>query len=823
MTWILASLSVRGVKGVLSRAGEFKLSTKTGKPRSIAVFGRNGHGKSGYADAVEYLFSSDGEVEHLGKGGADSESGGKHAIPHVLAEGKGILPEIEADFVEVDTGKKFSVKRLVVTGRTDTRPSELNALVSEAPAHRVLRQHDLRRFVVDMRPAEKFNEFARWVGLNEATAILNHLTTTERILKETDVDREVTERTKSIEEYTLGAIKTYDPVAVFWWCEEEVKKYLSQAFPIRSLVDIEKAIQLLQTHREKMLLQSKEAKVFVTTTNLEKSASLLDASNGPLKILSNCFLNTLRTEQAMEEAQRKASQSMFREVWEKAEKAIQETKPDTCPVCQTPWTKTSVGSVENVLITLRSSLDSLSQFSATEAVYTKEKGELNAASTRLEQSLSEIGSLSKDLTLTQVLADVKGLSVTSRELIQTSRKLQDIKEEFENFVKKCTVLAQEQIPKALMERKTEDKSGSVQPVDGSITRLEGLRNALSRLEFLEKQQKAIRAVEKDFMKIAGTLRSEVQSLAENAISSLKGDVEQIYKQIHPGGAVPNVFIDLDTAKKALVVRINFYSTERKVPPGGYLSEAQINTLGLALFLSAVRLFNRNFPFVFLDDIVSSYDADNRARIVDVIAEYMKGFQVFLTTHDERFYTHLRQRLEGEDWYFEKITAYDFESGPRRTSDNLKTSDIGELIKQGDARIAGGAVRQFMEEWFDKMCEHYEVYTLHKRDAREYQRTLYDFWQPFVNRVKELKAGFGNHVVSSSAYQKMKASSLINYYNHYQANLYEWPSLGDVEYFWETFQEFTKLFSCHSCSAQLKYDGSSSKVYCTCGKNIHPTC
>ena len=89
MSWKIRKLSVKGVKGVLDRSGDFDF----GDGKSIAVYAPNGCGKSGYADAVEYLYSKDGAVEHLGQGGADSERGGKHAIPHVLAEEKGITPK----------------------------------------------------------------------------------------------------------------------------------------------------------------------------------------------------------------------------------------------------------------------------------------------------------------------------------------------------------------------------------------------------------------------------------------------------------------------------------------------------------------------------------------------------------------------------------------------------------------------------------------------------------------------------------------------------------------------------------------------------------
>ncbi len=121
MTWVISRIAINGVKGVLDRAGEFQLLSSKNRPKSVAIFGRNGHGKSGYADAVEYLFSTDGSVEHLGKGGADSEQGGRHAIPHVLAEARGITPQIAADFYNLDTRARLSATRLVTTGRGCTK------------------------------------------------------------------------------------------------------------------------------------------------------------------------------------------------------------------------------------------------------------------------------------------------------------------------------------------------------------------------------------------------------------------------------------------------------------------------------------------------------------------------------------------------------------------------------------------------------------------------------------------------------------------------------------------------------------------------------
>ncbi|MCK4470995.1 MAG: hypothetical protein KAW49_04340 [Anaerolineae bacterium] len=55
--------------------------------------------------------------------------------------------------------------------------------------------------------------------------------------------------------------------------------------------------------------------------------------------------------------------------------------------------------------------------------------------------------------------------------------------------------------------------------------------------------------------------------------------------------------------------------------------------------------------------------------MDLIAERLGVFQVFLTTHDWRFYSMLKDRLHDKGWLFERISGWDFEHGPKRESEN----------------------------------------------------------------------------------------------------------------------------------------------------------
>ena len=825
MTWILNKLNIEGVKGALNRGGEFKLGHKKNLSKSIAIFGRNGHGKSGYADAVEYLFSEDGLVAHLGKGAEDSEQGGKHAIPHVLAKENDLPSTIFAEFLNIETNDVIAVEREVLTGRNDTRPEEISRILRNAPAHRVLRQHDLRRFVIDMKPGEKFVEFSKWVGLEKASTLLQHITTTQKTLKDTDVDREIKENISTINNITNLNLVSYQIDEILNWCEEEARKYLKEIDPVTDVMHLEKILtQLKKVRNEEIELKSKQVANLETAKNqIETISNDIFGDHGKVVSVYKS-VDELQSAIGTNIESESIEKSEVFPVIDKAFKYLDKSKEKLCPVCMTPWALTQLGSLDSVLLSLHKRIKSFDNYTKHQQEMEKYSKLLISNIQQLDATLSKLSVPLSALNDKELDSEVKLLSDECTKLSRIRYKKKDEIEPVRLLIKKAGQIKNNITLKYLEDggdsatNKGVDTKTSLN-IDQTVSSISQVKNSLKRLDHLTKQEKSIRAVESEFGVLAANIRDEIKKLAEDAVTKLQDDVEVIYKKIHPEQAIPNIFIELDSDRKTLIIRVNFHSIDRKVPPGGYLSEAQINTLGFALFLSSVKLFNNTFPFIFLDDIVSSYDADNRLRIVDVISEYLPGFQVFLTTHDEVFYSSLRERLKDKGWIFERIIGYDFNSGPLREKDMLKEGDINQLVKTGNLS-AGNSLRQYMEEWLDEMCAKYQANTVHKRKGQEYQRTLFDLWQPFINRVSKMGGKLSSQVLDSTFYDKLKGSGIINYYSHYQANPYTWTSPGDIKYVWEAFKGFVSLFDCYSCGKQLRYDTSTRKPFCICGDRIY---
>nr|QNO51387.1 hypothetical protein KMJFBAND_00024 [Methanosarcinales archaeon ANME-1 ERB6] len=760
MSWVITQLSVRGVKGILDRAGDFDLAGG----KSIAIYAPNAYGKSGYADAVEYLFSQEGVVEHLGKGGADSERGGKHAIPHVLAAERDITPEVSVELYNPDSKVTMSSIREVRTGRVDAIPSELEPIIRVAPAHRILRQHDLRRFVVDMEPRKKYSELSRWLGLEHLEQVLTHLTTTEQTLQRTNPDREIDERVQDITKHTNEAVTRYDQLATLQWCTVEAKRHLGRGISIDSLDDVDLCLQSLRERRDEIvILQGKVSEAFEAKRAIEEITSELPSENGQLRICETALAKAVAAEEQVEYIRAMAKNSIFQKVWNSAKDILETQTTDECPICLTPWEKTTVSSQHDALQHITIGLKSLANLTKAQSKQKKTYDQLTTATKDLITRLRDVETAAKKLSLEGIADDVSNLAEEIKNLLETGYLPSQLQEDYKTLLQQCHRLFVDKLPIVLHGVKIEGIPKPAKEIEETIEHMQMLKITLIRLTELQRESEEYRKVERSFSAVANVIQESAATLVDEVIGALQKDVIAIYQKIHPKSVIPNIYIEPDTESKTLIVRVDFHSPDRRVPPAGYLSESQINTLGLALFISSVRFFNQDFPFIFLDDIVSSYDADHRGRIVDVIAEDLQDFQVFLTTHDERFYSMLKSRLSGKRWQFERITSWTFDQGPKREVDALRFDQIEGLIKEGNAQIAGYAVRYYMEEWLDKMCAKYYAYTLHKRGPKEFDRTLFDLWGPFINRLKKIRGDFfEKHVKTQSCFQRLSAHSLLNY-------------------------------------------------------------
>jgi hypothetical protein len=819
-------ISIQGIKGTLHPI-DLSLG-KASSPHSLAIFAPNACGKSGIADALEYYFDEEGRVEHLGIK-ANSETGGKAAIPHIHAQKEKIIPTITVTFHGGFFNKAQSIKREVKTGLKDDMASDIAKIVDSARAVRILRQHDLRKFVVDLEPAGKYQEISRWVGLEKLDTLREQLTKAQNDFNKKNKQKELDERLVDIKRLTDGKVTTASTKELIGWINNERLKAIGVSTSLSALDDTKALFDELDQLQE---AEDKKLGIDIFTKFL---ASFVLQKNDKGEIISFkefSFPNTVTEFRnafiKLDSVKSSAKDSVFKTLWETALPLLEKDDVTSCPLCYTSWDKTKCQSRQALLDMTRKNLETLKSVSEAEAAAEKCRQTVLGSLRDAQKEMSLILERSKSAKL-NIADDVQKAMTDSLTFLLNA---------FDQA--KC------QVPSDIPESSTWESSfraynkmlldcimkanAEIKALEGAVPdsrRFQKAKDTIAeiivhktRYDHLSKLQREYEQVGDALAIVSSAIRDAIKNQMKKVLEILKNDISNIYKKVHGVKEAPEIFIDVpDDRSASLFLRISFYDSKEPVPPGGYLSESFINTLGIAVFLAAVKNFNAEFPFIVLDDIVSSHDADHRLAIVNVIAEDFSDYQIILMTHDHLFFRQLKHRLEDKNWRFRQIKHWEVSKGPVFADDISDDQSIERLFDDKiNHQRAGQAVRQAIEEWFDKKCSNFIVYTPHKSGMQDYKRTLFDYWEPFIKKV----CGFGSDMPkwldSQVCYQRLKSSELINYYSHHQTNPYEWGTMGDVEATWNNFKEFRNLFVCVTCSGKLSYVFGDKKPYCTkCGE------
>ncbi len=644
MSWIVARLSIQGIKGILDRVGDFELAQER-YPRSIVIYAPNACGNSGYADAIEYLFSEDGS----------------------LAEERDIEPRLSMTLVNSESGESVQVTRLVKSGQADDMSSdfgelsrvELRSIVRAAPAQRILRQHDLRRFLVDMTPGELRGqdaaELSRWFGLTHLEQVLKHLEATSSTLAGRDLSWEIVGRVQDIARHTNHSVTRYNERAVLDWCEAETERLLGKRLAIDSVEGMKKAIRTLKRLQGRVIVASSATGgSYQAKLALEQIATGLSSQHGQPQVCHAALTDAVAAERHTESLFTVAKNNVFQEVWDAAKAILESQITGECPVCRTPWRKSRAGSQEAAVITITRSLDELAELATARNEQLRTTRRLKKVIRNLEKRLAQVSTEAKKLSLSKIEAQATELAKAARTLATTDRFPSQIQDECEALLDRCHELVAQRILPALQGLQLMTVPVTPTQVEAAIEHFQALWDALIRLKELHREQEEYQKVRRSFDALVEVIQERAAALVSDVVATLEDDVQSIYQTIHPTEAAPKVHIVPDTESRALRMQVGFHSPDMTIPPAGHLSESQMNTLGLALFISSVGLFNRQFPFLLLDDVFCSYDADHRERIVDLVVERLGGFQVFLTTHDWRLYSMLKDRLHDKGWLFERI-------------------------------------------------------------------------------------------------------------------------------------------------------------------------
>jgi hypothetical protein len=260
--------------------------------------------------------------------------------------------------------------------------------------------------------------------------------------------------------------------------------------------------------------------------------------------------------------------------------------------------------------------------------------------------------------------------------------------------------------------------------------------------------------------------------------------------------------------RAVVLEVGFRG-ESIYPAYRYLSESQLNSFGLAVFLTSAKYFNQDFKFLILDDVINSFDAYKRPQLIRLLREEFSDHQVLLLTHDRVWRDQLFEVCP--NWVKRRFIRYEPGIGPIDVDGAAPIDVIQQYIDNDEPMTAGQKMGPFLERQLQHLCEAFEVMVKYN------QRNEYSL-DPLLDRLRVRVAGkLGkNHKLTEAISDLQRESGFRNLCAHWKnpASPITPEEMRIVVKKWQAIEEIAR---CPSCRRYLRYDGrgfSCSSSSCT---------
>lgn len=763
------------------------------KARSLAIFAPNGKGKSSVIDALEFLFSEDGTLRRLGLRAINNQAG-VAALPHNLAEARQINPAVTIAFKK---GREVTSGTRNVLGRRP-KPPEVSAVAECLVVDPIIRGHELRSFVESQKAEQRYVDVATWLQLGPFVDVQRNLRLLRQQVKAAAEDNSPLDLiNQQLARETENVLTAWDDEAVVGYANTEILAPLDDAIKLAALGCDDKA---MATVAERAKAEEKEVglaglrQVRACATELyevlRNPESDEDEARGAIVEFEAAVTSLMAAQELEAEERGKAASSAFAALWKAAEPIFAEDKPQPvdCPLCNTPLDRSAAGNSAGVRAHISDHLAELADYAAAKQAYDSAKESAGRAQTAAAAALKSL------LLLLSDEDPLKAQLVAHRDAVLAWRAGRS------PDAQPITVVLCERV--AAVDKAIE----TIEARQGTHTYAKA-KTKLGRLIDLKRERELAELTQAELETLSGSLTeqsafvsNEIRKKVQALLDTLQAPMNAIYRQIQGDDAVP-IRLELPAEEDANQQRLNlvvdFAQNRIGVQPGGYLSDSQIHSLALALRLAAIKACNSGAPFVALDDVVTSYDADHRRTITAMLAAEFKDFQVIVTSHDERFFNYLKDQLAEGDWRFTRIIRTDPDYGPRFAEDRVTDEMIEARWAEGES--AANEIRQAEEEWLLGLSRDFGVSVRIRPLERPYSYDRSELAAAIAQFLTSAKIevptvpGVNNRFLLS-----LQKGVIENFGSHFQDGPYGDGSIGDERARWAEFKVFRNYFSCPKC-------------------------
>ena len=801
----IKQISIGGFRGILAPLSLQFVQGRT--PRSMVIYGRNGTGKSSITDAWEWFHTE--KIGHLAREGAGASS-----YPHRNAKDGETFVEVQFADDELGTTRlDFDHSRITMP----IAKGDITKFRTLAPHPCHIRFGDLTRFVY-LRKAEKYDALAQLMGFTPQVDLQKAL---RRVLREVSSELETRERDVDQLESALSTLLNLDVVdgsSIL----DSLNKLLSRhaIAPATSIKHLPAASKSLTKLVEDDPRSQELADLGILRNTIE-SAKLPDD-------LEKNLQSYVRLAEAFKQEERAVVDLLLIGLYEQGQDVLMRRKElgeeiEHCPLCGQRFEGDLLEHISTELSRLQRLKKSRDELEAKRKQVQRLVASLGTLSRTLQERcqgiesvakkwsvdslIAQVGEIDKVLSTLRVSLDIQPEKLDTETVNSMQAALESLRSETEQLVAmQGNILAQ-----VVQRIETLQQDTTRAQLVADHTSVLSALDQWAKLEVARKQLTQLKDIHGSFEAV---VEDYIQSSIDNVqkrFDVISSDVQtyfEILEEDTEGLGRPELKL-LRDQDRAVVLQVEFHG-EPIYPAYRYLSESQLNSFGLAVFLASAKYFNQDFKFLILDDVINSFDGYKRPQVIRLLKQEFSDHQVLLLTHDSVWCDRLFEACP--TWVKRRFIRLEPGVGPIHVEGVAPLTVIEQLIDEDEPVRAGRNMGPFLERQLQELCESFEVLVKYNQ-RNEY--TLDPLLDRFRMRVKE-KLG-KDHSLYEAIEALQEESGFRNLCAHWKNPEIPITSqeMKAVVNGWKAIEELVRCKE-ECCYGFLRYDDGSKGFVCGCG-------
>jgi len=362
-----------------------------------------------------------------------------------------------------------------------------------------------------------------------------------------------------------------------------------------------------------------------------------------------------------------------------------------------------------------------------------------------------------------------------------------------------------------------------------VNRLDRMVSDLGRIQTAEEVLSAAHEVQADLEAFQSAFNANVAAQRREIIGTLADEICAFCREVVERGSDKakadefKAVLLRETAEdeRALGLRVGFYDYEDQMPQA-VLSDSRQHLLSLAIAVCMVRRFNRDFPLVVLDDVLTSLDPEHRMGLADALPAWLDGFQIIVLTNDDKF----AARLHEKGFDVQRLFKWTIDEGPQMERYVTTAAHLEEALETENVELASRLLRPDMETWLRARCEDWYGRVYMKSHGNW---TLREYWDGLKNSVKETLKTYPD---LRTTWDKAEADKIqgqldgligkSNWATHPSGSAATCLGLDGMRQCWAAFKQYGELFRCSCGDWYRRVDMSPEKGVVCSGKrcNLH---